>query len=220
MNKKNNARKCKICGGVTNPLFDSAFKITYDVCDRCNFTYKQPQHHISYDEEKSLYDTHENSLENKGYVAMFERFLAQGVTPFITQGKALDFGSGPGPVLYELLKQNGYDANHYDPFFHPDECALKTRYDLITSTEVFEHLSDVLSTVETLLSALKPGGYLAVMTSFRPEKNHDFLNWWYRRDPTHIAFHTLESMRYIEKQTSLNIIFHNQKNIITFEKRG
>lgn len=208
-----------ICGGTTRPLFDRTLKLSYDVCTLCNFTYKQPAYHPSYEKEKSLYDNHQNSFENKGYVAMFKRFLAQGVTPYITQGKALDFGSGPGPVLYELLKQQGFKANHYDPYFYPDEDALKIRYDLITATEVFEHLSDIKSTLKRLLTALNPGGYLVLMTAFRPKDDEEFLNWWYRRDPTHIAFHTLKSMRHLETQTALNIIFHNDKNIITFQKK-
>jgi len=195
-------------------------KVVYSVCTHCGFTYKKPKYHVSPDDEKALYDQHQNTMENKGYVAMFNRFLSDAVHPFIEKGKALEFGSGPGPVLYELLRREGFDASHYDPFYHPDTTPLDETYDLITSTEVFEHLSKPLETTRRLSDLLKPGGYLAVMTTLRPQSDGTFLSWWYRRDKTHIAFYTHEAMQILASKNRLRLIHTNQKNHFTFKKES
>jgi cyclopropane fatty-acyl-phospholipid synthase-like methyltransferase len=157
-------------------------------------------------------------MENVGYVNMFNRFIAAAVDPFINTGSGLDFGSGPGPVLYELLKQKGFTMTHYDPYFHDDKTVLTKTYDLITSTEVFEHLSNPLTTFKTLANMLNKDGVLAIMTSFHPQDDETFLSWWYRRDPTHIAFYTETTFKHLQKATKLQRIYTNHKNIIVFKK--
>lgn len=210
--------QCNICTHPTHTLYDPEIKVTYDVCQACGFTYKRPEHHVEPQKEKSLYDNHQNTMENKGYVRMFEKFLSEGVTPFITRGEALDFGSGPGPVLYELLKMRGFDAHHYDPFYSPDQSVLNHRYDLVTSTEVFEHFADPTAEIKRLCSMVKTGGFLAVMTSLRGEDDDAFLSWWYRRDQTHVSFYTLDALTRLGHLGGFKRIHTNNKNIVTFTK--
>lgn len=220
--KSSIARPCIICGSPTRELIDPELKkprvVVYDVCGFCEFIRKRPDYHVSPTEEKTLYTHHNNTIENTGYVNMFKRFIAAAIDPFITKGKGLEFGSGPGPVLYELLKEKGFTMSHYDPYFHKDETVFQSTYDLITSTEVFEHLSDPMEVLTTLTGLLNPGGFLAIMTSFHKHDDDDFLSWWYRRDPTHIAFYTEETFAHMIQELKLTIHFTNQKNIIVFKK--
>jgi len=219
MNERNHSlNNCKICSKATYTLDDSELNLFYRVCESCGYTYKDEQFIVSHDQEKSLYNHHVNTMENEGYVNMFKRFLAESVDPFIQTGKALDFGSGPGPVLYELLLMQGYEANHYDPYYHDDPSVLTKRYDLITSTEVFEHLSNPVQTLERLVNMLNPGGYLAIMTSFRMPEDEQFLKWWYRRDQTHIGFFTQKAFEMLIKPYALTIVHTNHKNMITLKK--
>ncbi|MFW5841942.1 MAG: class I SAM-dependent methyltransferase [Bacillota bacterium] len=223
MNAKNfTVNPCIICHHDTRIITDSELKkptpVVYHVCKTCELIIKAPFSHPTHEDEKTLYMHHNNSMENVGYVNMFNRFIAAAVDPFITTGSGLDFGSGPGPVLYELLKQKGFTMTHYDPYFHPDKTALNNTYDLITSTEVFEHLSDPLATFKRLESMLNTHGILAIMTNFHPKHDETFLSWWYRRDPTHIAFYTTKTFEYLSKETSLQCIYTNHKNIIVFKK--
>lgn len=223
MNVKNSiVNPCIICHSdtriLTDPILKTPEPVVYHVCKTCELIHKAPFSHPSHEDEKTLYTHHNNSMENVGYVNMFNRFIAAAVDPFITTGSGLDFGSGPGPVLYELLKQKGFTMTHYDPYFHKDETALNTTYDLITSTEVFEHLSDPLTTFETLANMLNKDGILAIMTSFHPKDDEAFLSWWYRRDPTHIAFYTDKTFEHLTNATNLRQIYTNHKNIIVFKK--
>ncbi len=218
MNTSKHNNTCILCGHETYPLKDPQIKATYDVCTHCKFTYKPQQYHLSREKEKAQYDHHVNTMENEGYVNMFKRFLDESVYPYIKSGKALDFGSGPGPVLYELLKMDGFKASHYDPYYHKDFSVFEHTYDLITSTEVFEHFSDPVKTLGHISALLEKGGILAVMTSLRPPSDEAFLKWWYRRDSTHISFFTLEAFEELIKPYPLKLIHTNNKNYFVFRK--
>lgn len=130
---------CIICGGDTSPLQDKQFPITYHVCEECNFIFKDESNRISNEKELDEYSRHNNSMESTGYVNIFKNLIKDYIEPLDISGKTLDFGSGPGPVLYQLLKNNQYNAFHYDPFYNKDLRYKDSLYQLITSTEVAEH---------------------------------------------------------------------------------
>lgn len=209
---------CLICDNATHPLYDPEIKITHHVCETCGYTFKDPTARVDATEEKRLYSNHQNTMENTGYVNMFERFLAFTMHETPLTGPALDFGSGPGPVLFELLKRNGFESHHYDPYFYDDQSVFNRTYGFITSTEVFEHLSDPVGTFNALASLLKPGGTLAIMTSLRPDSDDAFLKWWYRRDQTHIGFFTLEAFLKLSELTPLTFSKTNNKQYFVFTK--
>lgn len=210
--------KCILCGSKVEGIFDPQLKLTFYHCLTCEFVYQDQQTHASLDEEKDLYDFHQNSFENIGYVTYLRNFLESHVLPLKKSGRALDFGSGPGPVLYELLKEHFDEVAHYDPFYHPDESYLKQSYDVITSTEVVEHMKDPMKEFARLRSLLKEDGYLVIMTSFRLMDMKEFLTWWYRRDQTHISFYHPKTFAYIAKEVGLEIIRHNEKNVIILKR--
>ena len=221
--RSSTVKPCLVCGHPVHIIEDPTLKkpqvVTYDVCEHCDFIRKQPRHHLDTQAEHAQYLHHVNTIENVGYVTMFKRFIAEAIDPFITKGKGLDFGSGPGPVLYELLKIKGFDMAHYDPYFNPNLSVFEARYDLITSTEVFEHLADPQKTLSRLTECLKNKGVLAIMTSFHQKDIAVFLNWWYRRDSTHIAFYTLKTFEFLIEEMPLHIVYTNNKNIIVLQKR-
>lgn len=154
-------------------------------------------------------------MDSPGYVGMFEAFLKAGVDPFAGEAaRALDFGCGPEPVLARLLERRGYAVDRTDLFFHPDEAYLNRRYDLITLTEVLEHLTDPLGTLRVLAQRLAPGGVLALMTLFHPDDPAKFADWWYRRDPTHVSFYTVETLGQVSGALGLKVLFSDAKKII------
>lgn len=200
--------KCKICFNETSELLinDSI----YYKCENCEYIFLNK--FADSKTEKERYELHNNTLENQGYVNMFERFISN--VPI--SGKVLDFGSGPVPVLATLLKRKGVDVDIYDIYFAKDESYKQKKYDTILATEVFEHLKDPLGVISELLFSLNSNGILAVMTGFIPT---DFVNWRYRKDFTHIGFFTHKTMQFLANKYNLEIIKMNEKNLCVFRKK-
>lgn len=139
--------------------------------------------------------------------------MEQAVTPYVGAGaRILDFGSGPEPVLASLLKDRGYEVEIYDKYFSPG--TVTGRFDMITSTEVFEHVPDPISLLKELKPRLNPGGMIAVKTSFRPDDDTEFFKWWYREDSTHISFFTVKAFEIMAVKTDLSLFFCDDRSLI------
>lgn len=211
--------KCLICGSETTNIIDSQIRVTHSYCKSCGFIYKNKEYHLSLEIEHENYKKHNNSFESEGYVKIFVDLINNYIKPLNIEGKVLEFGSGPGPVLKELLVREGYDVFDFDPFFNRNLLYLKHKYQLITSTEVVEHFVEPLKEFEHMSNLLEKGGYLLVMTRVRTMDSKEFLNWWYRRDLTHVSFYTLDTFKEIGKRNGLELVKTNDVNIIIFKKR-
>ena len=93
-------------------------------------------------------------------------------------------------------------------------------YDLITSTDVIEHIADVRGIMQLFAAHLRPGGYLALMTQFHSNTAEHYLQWWYRRDPTHIVFYRPKSFDLLAKQFGLALRYHDDKKVVLLQKNG
>ena len=210
--------KCPICGGQVVEVYDAQLKIDFYHCKTCEFVYQSPNTHASLEEEKAQYDYHQNSFENIGYVHYLQKFLEGHVLPLNKNGVALDYGSGPGPVLYELMKEHFEEVMHFDPFYHPNPSYLTRKYDIITSTEVVEHFKHPMEEFAKLRDLLKEDGYLVIMTNFRLMDMDEFLTWWYRRDQTHISFYHPKTFAYIASKLGFTLVSDNGKNVIILKR--
>lgn len=211
MNNNTNAtiNSCKICGDRTHPLVDEQLDVTYDVCTTCDFIYKQPYYHVPLPEEKERYLFHHNNEDNIGYVTYLTAFMKESILPLTGVHTILDFGSGPEPMLQNLLLQRGYQVDAFDPFFNNDLSYQTNTYDLIVLTEVLEHIHEPLKTLHHLLDRLSPGGRILIMTQFRSMSEEDFLTWWYRRDVTHVGFFNEDTFVYLANALHCTIEYMN-----------
>jgi len=213
--------QCKICQGPTEAFFDDYMKCKTYHCHQCAFIFKEEAAIISSEKELKVYQQHNNTEDNLGYVAMFQDFMEKTFLPYKKEIQTvLDFGSGPNPVLANIMKRQGFQVDHYDKFFAPKKVYVDKKYDLITSTEVIEHISEVQETMALFSEHLQEGGYLALMTQFHPNEKEAYLKWWYRRDPTHISFFRPHTLQTLAKQYHLQYISDDDKKVILFQKRA
>ena len=191
----------------------------YYQCLRCEYIAIDSSHILSPEEEKSRYCTHENTSDNEGYVRRFREFIEQCISPYQDGMKtALDFGCGPGPVLADLLKEQGLMVDIYDPYFAPYPIHEQTTYDLITATETLEHIRDPLATLRILKERLTSKGILAIMTLFHPNSEDLFKKWWYWKDPTHISFYTPKTFRILSERIGMSVVMSDDKNLCVLRR--
>jgi len=194
---------CTLCEGSVSAATPVVIQERrYHHCTQCDLVFLDPQDRLSPEEERLRYAHHENHLRTPGY----ERFLNQLLDPvmeLVAQAppqRALDFGSGPYPMLAELAAERGLSLELYDLFFHPRPDLLEVpdpvTYNLITCTEVVEHFSSPLRSFGVLNSLLTPGGTLALMTQIRTPDT-DLSTWPYARDETHTSLYSQKSLEYI-----------------------
>jgi len=208
--------ECIVCG--SSELEKIELDELYYHCSHCEAIFIERDEIVDSKEEKERYQGHDNNHQNEGYVKMFEDFLEEAIFPYTEDiNSVLEFGCGPGPVLADLFEREGYDVDKYDPYFYPEKVFKERKYDLITSTEVFEHFSEPRKEMELLTSHLSDGGYLAVMTSFHPGPE-EFADWWYKWDPTHIVFYNIETFKDIAAQFALQIVYTDSEKYIIFKK--
>jgi len=215
-------KKCHICENKNLELInDTKKKLNYYLCNNCGYIFIDPAKIPSIEKEKERYLKHNNAQENTGYVEMFENFIETGIEPHNHVIKtALDFGCGTTPVLQGILEKHGIKTDIYDPFFFPEKIYENKTYDLITCTEVFEHLYNPMAIMEMFTNHLNKNGLIAIMTMFHPNDKTEFLNWWYRRDVTHISFFSPHTMEYMASRFGLQILMCSKKNICIIQKPG
>lgn len=211
--------KCKICGADTRIIKDNQFHIDYYKCLDCDFIFMDDEKRVSFDDEREVYDRHENSIECDGYVSMFMNFLDNAVTPYKKEGLALDFGSGPEPVLMQLINRDyNFEMENYDLHYQPKKVFLGKKYDLVVSTEVVEHLPDPIKVFKMVYDILDKDGIFAFMTVLHENDDEKFTKWWYRRDTTHISFYSKQTLETIARNIGFSFIYSDDNRMFTFKK--
>ena len=209
---------CNICRSDAASSFKTTDNKTYWSCNVCGCKYLDKLHFIDSVEEEQRYLEHNNDIKDNEYRAFLSR-LSEPLKEKISPGSnGLDFGCGTGPALADMLTQDGFKVELYDPFFFPDEGALSKQYDFITCTETAEHFYDPFKEFETLDSLLKPGGWLGVMTSFLTS-DEMFENWYYRRDPTHVTFYCEKTFQMIASQRNWKCEIKS-KDVVLLQKNN
>ena len=211
--------RCHICNEPTMMFLDEKMQMLYYHCSECEYIFKDPSVYQDLPTQKDRYDLHENEEENEGYRAYFKRFLDY-VLPLVQKPEsALDFGCGESSLLASMLEERGISCDYYDPIYHPKGLIDSKKYDIIVSTEVFEHLHQPRETFENLVDRLNPGGYLAIQTEFHPNEMTAFKNWYYPKDPTHIVFFTAKTFEVLSDLFKCRVIDDNGKNIVVMKKK-
>jgi cyclopropane fatty-acyl-phospholipid synthase-like methyltransferase len=197
---------CGLCGNTQHDAYFKDKRRPYLQCTRCQLVFVPKSHHVDANTEKAIYDQHQNDLLDEGY----RRFLMRALDPVIARvdkgATGLEFGCGPGPLLAKMLNEAGYHVNLYDLYYHPHNDVLKLSYDFITCTEVIEHVAEPKHVFEHLLSMLKTGAPLVLMTKLvlGPER---FATWHYKNDLTHISYFSRATFEFVARQFNVAIEF-------------
>jgi SAM-dependent methyltransferase len=187
---------CPVCHSPGPAAFGTWGGRGYWRCNGCAARGLNPAHYPDGATEKAEYDHHENHVDDPGY----RRFLSKLAGPLRSRlapgAQGLDYGCGPGPALAAMLREAGFQVALYDPIYSPDTAPLSKKYDFVTCTEVIEHFHDPAQEFDRLGALLRPGGWLGLMTCFQTDDAR-FVDWQYRKDPTHVVFYRAVTLRHV-----------------------
>jgi len=168
-------------------------------------------------EERARYLTHRNDPSDQGYRTFLGRLCTPLVQRLTPGSRGLDFGSGPGPTLSVMLEEQGFSMAIYDPFFAPDSSVLDDVHDFVTCTETAEHFHFPMAEFALLDRLARPGGWIGIMTEMVDDAG-PFGDWYYVRDPTHVAFYRRGTMEWIAGTFGWEAEFPH-RNVSLFHKR-
>ncbi|CCO47019.1 putative S-adenosyl-L-methionine-dependent methyltransferase [Vibrio nigripulchritudo SOn1] len=197
---------CPLCESTQTKDYFEDRRRRYHQCLQCELVFVDPAQRLTAEEEKSMYDWHENDPADEGY----RRFLSRMSTPILErvapESSGLDFGCGPGPTLSLMLEEHGHTVSLYDIYYYPDKRVLENTYDFVTATEVIEHLYQPDTVWQQWLSLVKPGGWLGVMTKMVINLEA-FAGWHYKNDLTHVIFFSRATFQYLARRDGLQLEF-------------
>lgn len=204
---------CPLCLSRRVEPFHSDKRRDYLRCLACHLAFVPETQHLVLQQEKAIYDLHENHAGDAGY----RRFLSRLAIPLIDRlnpnSFGLDYGCGPGPILADMLKQAGHRVETYDPIYANHSQLLQQRYDFITCTEVAEHFRRPHQEFARLFGLLKPNGKLGLMTKLVIDEQA-FANWHYKNDQTHISFFSRPTLQWLADRYRCDVEFIGQDVII------
>ena len=232
----NPERTCRLCGGATLAWAESTRGEHYERCPTCGLLQVATPDLPTPEAELARYREHNNQPDNADYRDYLGRFADSAVTPYVpANARILDFGSGPHPVLTDILQGREFTVTPHDPFFLPNPDALTPAvpYDAVVMVEVIEHLHAPGRVLPSLLEQLAPTGHLILRTGVFdarvPEDDPPgavngpaatrFLAWWYRRDPTHVLFLTPATIDWMQRRFRLDLVHHKKGHELVFGRR-
>jgi SAM-dependent methyltransferase len=207
--------RCPLCGSAEVRAFAGFRTSRFFRCDTCSLTFLAPEQRPDADAERAHYGTHENE-DDPRYRAFLDRLGAPLAERAPAGAEGLDFGCGPAPVLARMMEERGFRMRLFDPFFAPDEDALRRTYDFIACSETAEHFHDPAAELARLDALLRPGGWLGIMTEILRDDDA-FTGWRYARDPTHVCFYRPETMAWIAARFGWSIEAPS-RNVTLFRK--
>lgn len=190
---------CPLCFSTDTFAFFKDKQRDYIRCRQCHLVFVPPQQHLNPESEKVIYDFHQNQTDDPGYRQFLSRLAEPLSARLATPSTGLDYGCGPGPLLANMLCEQGHSMTVYDPFYANHSHTLEKQYDFVTCTEVVEHFRQPQQEFQRLFALLKPDGILGIMTKLVIDAEA-FSRWHYKNDQTHISFFSKETLQWLATQ--------------------
>lgn len=201
--------KCTLCLSTNNSLFFQDQNRSYYCCQECHLIFVPKEQHLPEEALKNRYSFHQNNPDDEGYCQFLNTLLGPIEAYLKPQSKGLDYGCGPGPTIAKLMGKRGHQVENYDLFFAHDISKLERSYDFVTCTEVVEHFVNPHQDWRQLMQ-VSSGAVLGVMSSFY-SNDVEFSSWYYKNDPTHVAFYQEKTIHYLKDYYQLELLEFNPR---------
>lgn len=219
------AIKCRICNNNSKYVFTETllnkYKVKYFCCNNCGFLQTEEPYWLEESYKESINRTDTGILARNIYlskiIALFIYFF------FDKDSKFLDYAGGYG-IFTRLMRDIGLDFYWTDIYSknlvaRGFEFNDKHIYELVTSIEVFEHLTQPIEEIENIL---KISQNIIFTTELLPNDNIPNPNdWWYYglEHGQHISFYSKKTLEFIAKKYELNLYSNNSNFHILTKKK-
>ncbi len=216
---------CSICSADTE-FFGSAtilknYKAEFRKCVSCGFIFAVNPVWLdeAYSSVISLSDV--GLVERNLWFAKVSSSLISVL--FNANGRFIDYGGGTG-LYTRLMRDAGFDYYWYDSRcqnIFAEDFALNScdsgQFELLTATELFEHLTDPHQTMSELFGLSPNILFTTLLLPYHPPRLDD---WWYYglEHGQHISFYTRKSLQKIADKYGLRFI-SNGHNLHLFCKK-
>lgn len=216
---------CKICGSQSKFLFQEKILNKYDVdyykCTECGFVQTEEPYWLNEAYSNAITSLDIGLLGRNIYYLPIVSSIIKSF--FKKEASFLDYGGGYG-IFVRLMRDKGFNFYRYDTYCENifakghDEDSDNLKYELVTSFEVFEHLSNP---IEEISKMLQKSRNIFFSTELQPEVFTQEKDWWYVAPQTgqHISFYTMDSLKYIAKKFNLNLYSNGQTFHLLTEKK-
>ncbi|HOY14248.1 MAG TPA: class I SAM-dependent methyltransferase [Saprospiraceae bacterium] len=219
---------CKICNAPSKEIFTAKILSKYDAkyfqCTECKFI--QTEHPYWLDEAYNSAITHlDLGLIFRNNAFKYIVFNLINIY-FDKKGKFIDYGGGYGMFVrlerdlgLDFYRQDKYCENLFAKYFDIEDLPRNTKFEILTTFEVFEHLQDPIIEIEKMLTL---SDNILFSTELQPRdiENLNPSNWHYILPEIgqHIALYSIESLQYIAKKYNLNLYSSNSIHLLTKKK--
>lgn len=218
--------QCHICSSPARAWGQATvlekYPVQYYQCERCGFIQTEPPYWL--DEAYSEAITRSDLGLVTRNVVLARTTQSIVLAFFNQQARYVDYGGGYG-MFVRLMRDAGFDyyrldkycANLFAAGFDADESG-RSRYELLTAFEVFEHLAQPLAEIQKMLSLSRN---LLFSTRLAPSPAPDLNTWWYYGldHGQHVAVYTRQSLGLLARQFGLNFYSDNRTLHLLTEKR-
>ena len=204
---------CPLCRAYNINHFHTDSRRNYYRCETCRLVFVPSDQHLSLQQEKAIYDQHQNDLYDESYRGFLSRLFLPLTDRVKAGSQGLDYGCGPGPALATMFMEQGFSMALFDPIYANHPKVLQPYYDFISCTEVVEHFAEPEREFQHLFSLLITGGWLGIMTKLVYDQQA-FANWHYKNDQTHICFFSRPTFEWLAQQYQCHLEFLGQDVIL------
>ena len=221
--------QCLICSGEGKEIFKGKIlnkhEVCYYQCPVCGLIYTEKPYWIdeAYDSSITIYDTGIMSRNITFSMATY------AILKILFENKSIrgfDWGGGYG-IFVRLMRDLGYDFEWFDKYsenlvsrgFEAD-MKVDKKYDIMTAFEVFEHLTDPLQEIESMLK--KSDIILFSILLYDEGYSYPKLDaWWYYvpEEGQHIVFYSKVTLKEIAKKFQVNYYAINNSLHIFSKKK-
>ncbi|KAA3617051.1 MAG: class I SAM-dependent methyltransferase [Calditrichaeota bacterium] len=196
------------------------YEIAYLFCESCSFIQTEDPYWLKESYESAINDSDTGIMNRNIYLSKITASLISFF--FNKHGVFLDYAGGYG-VFTRLMRDMGFDFYWSDPYCQnllalgfEDEPTI-TKYDLLTSFETFEHLTDPLTEIQQMFEKTETVLFSTETFIKSPPKLKEW--WYYGLDHgQHISIYSVQSLAKIANKINCSY-YTNGKNIHLFSKQ-